>query len=1065
MWNEALNSTDLQNHIIVISNRAKSTKVPVNDALASMNALQKYLIPKYLNLFLPHLNQILDALLCICDDTNVSARHTSLVVLNSSVTVILPYQKNPILNFITSMCNRKYKPHALIAMVDIELKIALFLTHKIAFQLFCDSFQLYMNCSLSSSEIVHEGLYKSAPKIRLFLNKKKFRLKIIEALGKPKDSVLSERWAMKTAAIFAFPDLIEKSLPLLSTPIIFLSELPITDIKKYIPENIKFEELLPFVERDPTSFFDRIHEPPSEPRELSSFLSLLKYMIPFNFVPSFSLDLFTDPKNSSDITLFPLELECFALFSLNGHFQHSMIYHFFKNAIEKKTPSAVSALAICFNRYPSIQLFEIIMDLPIASPTMSKSIIIFLTEVDFSHLIESESLKKQAIKKIVDISHSNHDIIQNTLLERCLLFDCGKTIELVEELAHDLDLFDSIKFQHSIRLIAQLITRDMKGILNYLFSLLKEIDQAMLWGDASSILTTLSVVKKFCLKCPKVSIPLFLARFPMLVLRAIIAFLTGEWDEKLTIHQYNQLLDKVKASTLLLDVLQKQPLISLFEIRDKAASCAAAIHALYKFIDEKTIDTLGSKLLPWPSKNTWKLISTSARNLVLTTQGLYSTDNKIALAAVMKAPDKFNLTSVDNSLELTAFAISQGVEIEFELSIELVQIIDKISKTFPEKIAEKLKGSWYIVCIQYNLKNHIVSEFYNHPFHEWNGPAQFWYMLPQFLIRLRNKCKFIPTYDIDKCDQIHTFFINRNIGLFQHDCFADYGEITFHKSRDIIALNPQKLEIQEYYEPEMLRGMRLTLYQQNSCQSFTDLLSKAKPISNNDKLRKSLVNFLNSADCEFGSFEDCMLLILELSICSKNRNASDILHYLQYTPFRGMHAQYATSIPNTSLPSINQDQMLLESEMIRLIPIYAHHNIQFPTNAITHTSLAMITSFAGKSFTICCKYNVTPPINKSTEAELIKYIDMFGVTPFVIATMDKWILDNDILPIINISLSSAFRRGTYYTRKLARLMRDAMMLHKSAIPVIEAFILASEESPFRKLLETEFKIVKRKLKI
>ena len=1064
-----MSASHLNQCITILSKRAANQEVPNSEVMSSMNSLQQILIPKHQSLFLPHLNSILDALLIICDDKDVSVRHTASVVLNSSVTVILPYQKSVILSFLAERCKLAFKAHALVEMLSIETKVTLFLTQKVARQLFSESSLLFRYCAKSSSEIVAEGMFNLAPKIRRFFVDRGQRLKLIKAFAKKKESVLSERWAIKSAAIFADPDLVDECVDLMSNKLEFLAAVPTNVVPKTLPKDAPLDQLIPFVERDPRRFFKVLKKPPSDPRSLSAFFSCLKYAIPYGYEPKFPLSVFSSMDNAGDPTIFSQQIECFAMIALRGVFKHSFIYQVFRDAIRMKNASCVASLSIVFNRYPSVQLFEEVMQIPTSSPTMCKSLILFFTEVDFDSLLESSRLLKMAIEKLVAISHSSHEMVQNYLLERLGKFNGGKTYPLFVKLFLDLDLFEPRAFHHGITLLAELATLECREEVTTLFLQLSEMDQNLLWGDASSLNVLMAAVQKLCVNCPRIVIPQFFAQLPLLVLRAIIAVLSGEWDEVLPKYpHYNQLLDSVKKSELLKSVILKQPLTSLLEIRDIAASCAASIRRLSKIYDDKTLDLIGRKLIPWPSKSVWLLITSSAKQLISTTGGALSLDPQIALAAALKCKEKFTQSMISDDIELKAFALCNNMDVEFDLSPELVEIVDRISSPLPSKIADILEGHWLVVFISKQLNHTVVQHFCEKPYEEWEGPREFWARLPVFLFLMKRHNGWCPQFDPEKCDSFHQFFANRHIRAFKHEPVADYGEIEMKVSKP--EPKSERMEVSDYYDAEMIRGMRNGLYKTLCCSTFCELMeASTKPLTCPAGLFSSLISFTRSENCTVDTLGELLMFALEISVVEKNDDQIKMLqNTLNMAPFRGYAYQYFEQCESRGVtfefPYISIDRVCLESEMCRIFPVCTRLNrkVKFPVQPISHFAMNMMANMIPQPFGICCRYLTCPEYNPINEGKLLRQIDQFGVTRFVAMTISNWVKDHKLLQVVNASLNYAASNGTYYTQMLAQAMGKAMRADKSVIPVVEAFVLALENTPLRKALETEFRATGKK---
>lgn len=1092
------------------------------DVMNSMNSVQKFLVPKYQKEYLPYLNKILELLLLLCDDLDVSVRHTASVVLSSSVTVILPFQKSIIVKFIYNNCNKAFQPHALISLLDLELQVTLFLTHKVAYQLFMGSSKLLNYCAQLSSEIVAEGLNKLASKIRLFYSDPEKRKQLISNLAKPKESVLSTRWSIQTAAIFAQPDLIDESLQYFEPYFPFLAATKLRTLPDIDFNEATLDDILPFIEINPPFFFNRLSEVPTNLREISTYFSCLKSAIPYGV--EFPLEILTRPDYKSDPVIFSLQLECFALTTLRGVFEHQVIYRVFRDAMSRKVPTAVSSLAIVFNVYPSEQLFDLAMKLPTSSPSISKSLVIFLTEIDFDSLIDSHIILQKSIDKLAIISQSTHEMVQSILLEGAPLFNKGNTYPLFQKLYSQVDYFDPVGFRNSMTLLASLTNNNCKMEIESLFVRFKEVDRSIFYGDVNSLMIFLKVIRKICLNVNEITIPKFIFDLPLVCLRIIIAILTGEWNDQLQpTHiqniQYNELREMAKNCQSLVSILTKQPLISLLDIRDRAAACASALKAKAKIEsnkkgkewDEKTFDLLGKKLIMWPSKKTWLLISNSAKTLSTTTGGVYSLDPEIALSAALKSPDKFKTTMINGDVNLLAFAICNNLDVDdYKITEELVIAMDRIAVDFPQPFVDKLSEknvNWHIVFIEKHLDHDLITKFKAIPFEKWKGPPRFWLRLPYFMHLLAKNQNWICQYKPEKCDKFHNFFALRNIRYFSHNSFAEYAEIDYNentpKKENGVLKESKTLKKQDsykvistfifkpddYYEPETLREMRSTLYSLLHYNTFEQLCSLKKMVKNCGSITKSIIKFLTSQECGIECFMDAFLLCLELSVSQHVDLDPILMPYLKYCPFRGYNAVYSSVyMPNRAktidtkaqitreIPPIPNfsSQIYLDSEVKRLLPIFASisqisliHNSNNCLNPLSHITSHELIKYTEQKFSIYNRFNIPAQYSKENLASLKKHIEKYGISSFVIATIGNWIktvTSTEIIQLLNFLLNYIANNGTYFTQEVAHLMDDAMKLHKDSMPVIEAFVLVLSESPFKTLLKSAFNENKKKSK-
>jgi hypothetical protein len=81
----------------------------------------------------------------------------------------------------------------------------------------------------------------------------------------------------------------------------------------------------------------------------------------------------------------------------HGGFELSFIYQIFRETILSESTLIVFALSIAFTRYSSIQLFELLMRIPIISSGFNKTLIYFLRKMNFDGIRGSDMLLNLAI--------------------------------------------------------------------------------------------------------------------------------------------------------------------------------------------------------------------------------------------------------------------------------------------------------------------------------------------------------------------------------------------------------------------------------------------------------------------------------------------------------------------------------------------------------------------------------------------------------------------------------------------------------------------------------------------
>lgn len=1126
-----MNQENLKSLVAIIQERSKGNERSAKDVIGSMNEIQSFLIPQNMSIFLPELHNIFLALFKIMDDTDVSIRHNAIVVLNSIATLILPFQKSSILSFISEHINDNFNDHALIVMIELELKVSLFLIPKVCQELFFESAPLFLSCAASSSEIVSEQFNNLAASIRPFFNNQEQRLKLIQNLSKIKTSILSTRWSTNSAAIFSYPDLIDQTVPLFESPILYLSYLlplfPPDDLSIYskyqsVFDNATIEELLPFISRNPTNFFSILKSPPpnSSPRELCSFLNAVEICIPYGYEISFPIEVITN--FSSDNMVYGHQINCYAMLALREKFSRENIFNVFYDALDPINKSrntyAISAFSLVFNHYPSTKLFEKILNLPTSSPALCRALIQFLTEIDFGLLDNIQpKFKEKSIQKLVEISHSKHELVQKELSERCIFFNNGNTTLLFSKLFSELDVFEPSSFRNCISLLACLANDKCQDLISTLFLILQDCDESILWGDATGLITIMKSIEKICKNCSHIKIPKFIQELPLLTLRAVIGFLQGEFLINSTkidqnsqsdfiripstndnaFKAYNHLLSKFATQkfSVLFSALQKLPLTTLLQIRDIAISCISGILLHSKLCDLKTLDLLGKKLIPWPSALTWKLLSISAKAFCNTTGGFLSVDENIVLAAALECPDKFSDEFVKDSSKLRALSMFLKSESQIdemfqnfadnEITLDFIQTMDYLVFThkvnFPTWFIAKITNPnqiWKVIGFKYNLSNNpIIQYFLNLDFSQWHGPILFWELLPQFILKLIKNGQLQKINIQQNLDAMHLFFSRQNSRLFFHNQSSNCEEYSTPSNTSVETLST--FTYPQLFDLESIRSIRNFYYGKMNCSSFKELIMASnRSIQIKEGLLESIVEFLTSEECQNdpSSIYDAVCLSLELIILGKLKNGINnkgiILNtipllqwYLLQPSFRGIGGQYAEftqmnkfGIPQMQIPIPSNEPIVLESEMNRLIPIYLRsgNKIAFQIKPRSHISKEIIHSISQRTFSICSRYDLAPDLNKENEDKMRRYIKHFGLTKFSLVTLDNWIGENDLIPLIKAALTFIIHNGTYHTKEFVHFLQEAMLLHPLVRPVVEAFLLTADQSPFRIQLESAF---------
>ena len=1036
----------------------QKSKIPTQKALAEMNKLQHFLIPKNIDLFLDSMPKILETLLLACDDVDVSIRHNASVILNSSVQVIMPFQKNAILQFISSHCNNEFKPHALIAMIELSLKVAIFLTKKVAIELFNELLPLFLQVAKSQSEISSEGFYLLASQVRVYFQEKENRMKVIELLAKRNFTDISADWDVKAGAILAYPDLIDESCKLFTKKLQFLAALPNQTIIPDIPNDMPFEVILPFVERNPQIFFDRLQKPPTDPRQVAPYLFCLKIALQNGFKPEFDLSFLTNISQEPNIS--QLQLECLALGKLSGVIDPDL-----SQIVTQCNASSITALSLCFNRYPLPYFFDAVLKMDYSKPVIAKSVIIFLTEVDFSLF---PMKLKESVDILASIAKNGFEIVQQVLCERAPLFNCGNTYPLYMRLLESADYFDAGAFKNTSTLLSYLSSPKVDDCTNVFFASLTEIDSSIIWSDITSLDSFLDVVRRFCMHSRRIRIPQFVAILPQLVLYIIVYLICKDIPKGNHMIHLQQSFNCQSGQTIL-SVLSKQHLVSLLQLRDRAAAAIGALKTQI-VIDEKVLDSLGKKLITWPSSNTWYLLSSSAKIFCETIGGLLSSDPKIVYAAAQLFPQKLHDVDQNNtSPDLIVLAIEKGEKIDFTLSIPLVKAADR-RKEFPEPIIEKLKGSWMVVCIKKHVEIEPVVELSKKPFSEWEGPPQFWDLVPSFILKLKARGMIPPMGD--KLSPTHLSIINRHIKLFRQikdiDSHINFipqvtvdntikGSLVSQNANDNssygISLDEEPIDM----APEIIRELRLELYKRAEVNSFHDLVIKSR--NTRIKVYQELPRIIHDylMKCDSDVMTDICYFAIELATICGNDNIeilqNDCVNFiLNIAPFRSNAVElfgFKWAPKRIPLSEFANGIVFTETEILSLAKYQikeGHRTNTTTAQPLSPTSLGEIAKIIGKQFYICLLYGIIPPYSKENEKDITTFIEKYGISEYSAKVLLEWCKTNSPTNLMKAALNIVFNNGTYFPEIIYESVKESVSKNKDIALTVEAYILAYDDN-------------------
>lgn len=1025
----------LKQTLIKIKSRIDDKTVPPTEVLTELNSLQRFINPKNLDTYLPMLNTILDILFAIRDDKDVSIRHISSVILDSSVQVVLPFQKSPILQYISMHASDNYSPHALVSMIELSLKVALFLTHSVILDLFAELTHLLEVCSEHSSEIVAENFNRMAPQIRQFVESKEVRLNLIRLLGQPKDSVLSARWGIKTAAIFAYPDLIEDALPYIPQKMYFLANMPKIQIKD-IPIGATFEEILPFVEQNPNQFTEMLQTPPTDHSQIAPYLLCLKNALPYGFKPSFDLSILTNISREPNISA--LQYECIALGVLSESFSVDL-----KEIFTETIPSIISAYTICFNKFPSLDFLEAVLVLDTESPVTAKSVVGFLCEVDFTKF---PTHVRRSADKIALIANSGHEMVQKQLCEKCPHFNNGDVYPLYQRFLGNADFFDANSFKNICAILSSMSCPRVDDLTNSFFSILTEIDGDVIWGDVGSLEAFLVSLKRFCMHSRLIRIPQYIASLPELVLYAIACFVCAQPPHFLTRIANNFLSQN---GHKIASILSKQPQSNLLSLRDIAAAAAGALKSQV-VMDLNSFDALGRKLIPWPSANTWLLLSSSAKAHVETTSGILSADPKIVFAAAQIAPEKLPKVNKNSLPDLIVLAIERGDDIDFEVDVPLIKAADR-RKVFPQIIADKITNSWMAIAIKKHFELDCVKELVKKPFRDWEGPPAFWQMVPYFVARLITRgVKIDFSGDLPAAQK---FTIAKNVRIFRKVVKPSFITGLTVKKQEPEEYDVSLDEEVQYVSPEILRALRMKIYQTAKVEKFTDLL-KAQKISVSPAIIAMAHNELSrdASDCAY----DLLMLNIELAAAVEDCPKTDASLVCQMSSFSKYWIEMLINkvpwAPNRPQEMDTTERIFTETELFAIAKYAGLRNVSTIYSPITTEYQSLFTSYFTK-FRRCIRHNKSPSFSFENEQRMVQFVAFNGVSRFAIKTIKEWIsAGNKPFSLTRFISGSCLSEGTYFPIEFIDMIKVAVKDKEIKLQIL-ANVQIAPDSTLKKIIE------------
>jgi len=1013
----------------------KTQSVSNHSLIQALNSIQRNISFPKISEFNFYMNGIFDNLLYLCDEKDVSVRHSASTVFKSIVSFVLPFSKSFILQFISDRCSKEFKPHALVCMVEISLNVTLYLTFKTANELFILLTPLLKFCALSSSEIVSEGFFRISTKIRCFYCDIDMRLSLIKDLSTTKESVLSNRWSIRSAAIFAHPDLVERCISFFNPPFLFLSSLPIVQVPDSLI-GIQYDELLPFVEEYPSRFMHLFESPPDNIRYLSSFLSCLKEIIPHGYSSSNLMSIIS--QISSDPVIQQNQLECISILNICGN----NINPYF--GIKELNYITESALSLSFNMNPSFEVVDTVLESNIDSPLIGKSVVHFLCSIDYRGCMRK--YKNPSIKKIIQISKFKYPIIQDSLIDCLPKFCGGEYQDLFISLLTSIDPCDSLGFKNSFTLLALLSSDKVIDSVNALMSIISEIDPTLYSTDLLSLQSFFDNISVLCRNCSRIRIPNIIASFSLSTLAIIVSILRNDFNSTSKHLHLSQLYSEINSPELefLRQLLERQPLISILELRNSLCLSIYDQKSRNSVYDDYILDYFAKKMISWPSSSIWKLISFSSKSLLMTTAGILSIDPEIVAASINISNDMNSIPLMESDT-IKALDMIYNSNYEVSLTLGITISIDKLVNSLPNELSSILENQWYIVGMKNNLDSIPVLQFIKKPYHLWNGPHKFWKMLPDFLIQLYRYHSWRPFFEEELCDSYHKFFAKTHLCLFDHRNII--LPTSFSVSLKTVYNQSTEDDDSDYLDTEIIRNKRKQLYVDLNCTSFYEICRREKTSDYCSMIQK-LINIISDINCS-ESFYDALLYCVELCILTKNQSVfSSIIPFLYNVTFRsyGLHILSTTSyhkLQSPQLAMILNNQILLEHEAKVLSVYFSKINMKPPIELRILTQISLSEShIQSEDILVYLKYSIIPPYSYKHETSLSCFVRNNGVSNYSLRVLSVWIKSNSPYSLIKsiLELSSL---GSYFLCPLSTVLRKPYIENREIFLIIESHFLVS----------------------
>lgn len=988
---------------------------PDKSGTSDLIFIQKNFTVKNIYTFRRHLKRLLRVLILYVNHKDPSIRFLSKNIMINSVYIIFPYYPAVILRFIKDNASDvKPEQQTLFCLLEMVDKIIDFMEEKKCIQYFNLIQNLFILSAESSSEIVSEEFNLKCDKFRCFLPDKDKREVLIRGLCIKKESNLSTKWDLKSAAVLCQPDLIEFALSQVDDKNTFCSYLQSFDPTS-ISNDFSFEEILMYINNYPHIFCQKIdYLRDTKSSYLSDIFINKNHKEIFFFYSCYKIallngfDVDIDPSylniDNVDFNIRQVVLECCALRLVYNKGTKLIFEEIDHNAL--KVFSSIVNLSTNNSNFLSY-----VLDNVDQSPLFLKNLILLLTKLDFRLYRSFKNICENILFSLVK---NDHPLVQESLRENLRFFDCCNTEYTLMKVITSIDYTSTVNFVNGARLVSTLASRQNYPATNIYLTMVDETDDDVYLNDYSSLCMFLKFMRKICTRSKRLQIPFKIVVLPQLVISTVVKLLTGR-EGNYVLH----FGDKIDI------LLEDQPIESLLKIKDLSCGLLWSFKRYVMFNEqyENCVASDINAILRWPSK--YLLLLYNKKNEFCNSLYFLSSANPVfKLSGALSGYEK--LPELDGTPEVSYIYAMHEKDFG-ELTVELVRYIDKYMKKIPSVVKKKMKepsNIWKVVFLRNLAKCDVAISLIRLPFHKWDGPKEFWDNLPQFLVCVKNTTSYSPAFNPDKCDKKHQVFAFTNIHLFNHKIQLSHFDVVYNKP-DVLKSDLDLLSEIHYIDQETIRSIMISLHDKCKAKSFKHICATRPILNYNKTLMQKIVDFINE-DYRNGTFNS-ILLLLELIVVSEEKDFSLISSFLNISPFRcytyflKKYDLYGGVTINNVLSSYSNGNIFTENELLSLVFYVKSYgiNVNPRPRVLSNCSKAAISREFGKNFYGCYLLLSLPPYTKENEIDAVSHINSYGMSKHIINIMFNWVKKGyKPLELIKKILEISFKNRVFYDNLL-----------------------------------------------